>query len=81
MVDESTMTGESEALHKDPKHPFLKSGSKVQDGVGRLLVTGVGMNTQWGHLMASLSESGDDETPLQVNTLFSNDHCLPIPSQ
>lgn len=31
-----------------------------------MLVTTVGMRTQWGKLMATLSEGGDDETPLQV---------------
>ncbi|CAH9144907.1 unnamed protein product [Cuscuta epithymum] len=31
-----------------------------------MLVTTVGMRTQWGILMATISEGGDDETPLQV---------------
>ena len=60
------MTGESEPQHKDHENPFLQAGCKVQDGSARLLVTGVGMKTQWGHLMATLGDSGDDETPLQV---------------
>ncbi|CAI9777178.1 unnamed protein product [Fraxinus pennsylvanica] len=38
----------------------------VQDGSCKMLVTTVGMRTQWGKLMATLSEGGDDETPLQV---------------
>ncbi|CAI9763058.1 unnamed protein product [Fraxinus pennsylvanica] len=37
-----------------------------QDGSCKMLVTTVGMRTQWGKLMATLSEGGDDETPLQV---------------
>ena len=31
-----------------------------------MLVTAVGMRTQWGKLMAALTEGGNDETPLQV---------------
>lgn len=31
-----------------------------------MLVTAVGMRTQWGKLMATRIEGGDDETPLQV---------------
>jgi hypothetical protein len=32
-------------------------------------VTGVGINTEWGMLMANLSEDVIEETPLQVNLL------------
>ncbi|KAK6938573.1 Cation-transporting P-type ATPase, N-terminal [Dillenia turbinata] len=38
----------------------------VQDSSCKMLVTTVGMRTQWGKLMATLSEGGDNETPLQV---------------
>lgn len=30
-------------------------------------VTSVGINTEWGLLMASISEDNGEETPLQVN--------------
>ncbi|CAI0410439.1 unnamed protein product [Linum tenue] len=53
-------------VHKDQKAPFLMSGCKVADGVGTMLVTGVGINTEWGLLMASISEDTGEETPLQV---------------
>lgn len=65
-IDESSMTGESKIVHKDHKAPFLMSGCKVADGVGVMLVTGVGINTEWGLLMASISEDTGEETPLQV---------------
>ncbi|KAL6656275.1 hypothetical protein ACP70R_007101 [Stipagrostis hirtigluma subsp. patula] len=65
-VDESSMTGESKIVHKDQKAPFLMSGCKVADGYGSMLVTGVGTNTEWGMLMANLSEDIGEETPLQV---------------
>ncbi|CAA2991455.1 calcium-transporting ATPase 9, plasma membrane-type [Olea europaea subsp. europaea] len=65
-IDESSMTGESKIVHKDQKSPFLMSGCKVADGAGTMLVTGVGINTEWGLLMASISEDTGEETPLQV---------------
>ncbi|XP_019456853.1 PREDICTED: calcium-transporting ATPase 9, plasma membrane-type-like [Lupinus angustifolius] len=65
-IDESSMTGESKIVHKDHKSPFLMSGCKVADGVGVMLVTSVGINTEWGLLMASISEDTGEETPLQV---------------
>ncbi|XWS52308.1 hypothetical protein CRYUN_Cryun11dG0057000 [Craigia yunnanensis] len=65
-IDESSMTGESDIVDKNAKQPFLMSGCKVADGSGTMLVTGVGINTEWGLLMANLSEDTGEETPLQV---------------
>ncbi|KAI3713008.1 hypothetical protein L1987_71578 [Smallanthus sonchifolius] len=65
-IDESSLTGESEPAMVSAENPWLMSGTKVQDGSCKMLVTIVGMRTQWGKLMATLSEGGDDETPLQV---------------
>uniref|UniRef100_A0A6N2N0V5 Calcium-transporting ATPase n=1 Tax=Salix viminalis TaxID=40686 RepID=A0A6N2N0V5_SALVM len=65
-IDESSMTGESKIVQKSSKEPFLMSGCKVADGNGTMLVTGVGINTEWGLLMASISEDNGEETPLQV---------------
>ncbi|CAI5524153.1 unnamed protein product [Closterium sp. Naga37s-1] len=66
VIDESSMTGESLPLQKNSEAPFLLSGTKVQDGNASMLAVGVGMNTEWGSLMAKLTDAGDDETPLQV---------------
>ncbi|KAJ8544857.1 hypothetical protein K7X08_017440 [Anisodus acutangulus] len=66
LIDESSLTGESEPVMVNAQNPFLLSGTKVQDGSCKMLVTTVGMRTQWGKLIATLSEGGDDETPLQV---------------
>ncbi|KAJ7966533.1 Calcium-transporting ATPase [Quillaja saponaria] len=66
LINESSLTGESEPINISVASPFLLSGTKVQDGSCKMLVTTVGMRTQWGKLMATLSEGGDDETPLQV---------------
>ncbi|QCD80324.1 Ca2+-transporting ATPase [Vigna unguiculata] len=65
-IDESSMTGESKIVQKNSNDPFLISGCKVADGNGTMLVTAVGINTEWGLLMASISEDNGEETPLQV---------------
>ncbi|XP_051117821.1 calcium-transporting ATPase 2, plasma membrane-type-like [Andrographis paniculata] len=66
LIDESSLTGESEPILVNAEYPFLMSGTKVQDGSCKMMVTTVGMRTQWGKLLATLSEGGEDETPLQV---------------
>ncbi|KAI3819733.1 hypothetical protein L1987_13581 [Smallanthus sonchifolius] len=60
------MTGESKIVTKDDKSPFLMSGCKVADGYGTMLAASVGINTEWGLLMASISQDNGEETPLQV---------------
>ncbi|KAG2719726.1 hypothetical protein I3760_02G003300 [Carya illinoinensis] len=66
LIDKSSLTGESEPVMVSTENPFLFSGTKVQDGSFKMIVTTVGMRTQWGKFMATLSEGGDDKTPLQV---------------
>ncbi|XP_061353498.1 putative calcium-transporting ATPase 11, plasma membrane-type isoform X2 [Gastrolobium bilobum] len=66
LIDESSLSGESEAVNVDQQKPFLLAGTTVQDGSAKMLVTCVGMRTEWGRLMDTLNEGGDDETPLQV---------------
>jgi len=66
LIDESSLSGESEAVNVDEQKPFLLSGTTVQDGSGKMLITSVGVRTEWGRLMDTLNEGGDDETPLQV---------------
>ncbi|KAL3505904.1 hypothetical protein ACH5RR_031286 [Cinchona calisaya] len=66
LIDESSLIGESVPISVTSENPFLLSGTKVQDGSCKMLVTTVGMRTMWGELMATLSDGGDDETPLQV---------------
>ncbi|XAR68483.1 Calcium-transporting ATPase [Bertholletia excelsa] len=66
VIDESSLSGESEPIHVSKEKPFLLAGTKVKDGSGKMLVTTVGMRTEWGKLIETLSEGGEDETPLQV---------------
>ncbi|KAH7290601.1 hypothetical protein KP509_30G056700 [Ceratopteris richardii] len=66
-IDESSFTGESEYYMPDPfQQAFLRSGSKVQEGYGSMLVTAVGASTEWGHMMKLLSNDNMlEQTPLQ----------------
>ena len=65
-VDESAATGESDAIAKNrDADPFFLSGSKVIEGVGRFVVTGVGIYSFHGRTMMAL-RTDDQQTPLQV---------------
>ncbi|MQL91210.1 hypothetical protein Taro_023821, partial [Colocasia esculenta] len=66
LIDESSLSGESEPVNVSQERPFLLGGTKVQDGSAKMLVTSVGMRTEWGRLMETLNQGGEDETPLQV---------------
>lgn len=64
--DESSATGESDALKKDPEEKcYIISGSKVLDGSGQMLVTAVGRNSFFGKTMMAMREAAPEETPLQ----------------
>ncbi|KAE9567132.1 Calcium-transporting ATPase 2 [Colletotrichum fructicola] len=79
-IDESTISGESELVHKNvpsesdirnkkahrssATDPFILSGTTVSGGVGAYLVTSVGTNSTYGRTLMSLREDVD-ETPLQ----------------
>ena len=79
--DESSATGESDAMKKTGGHevstridqgtatsrldPFIISGAKVLEGVGTYLVTSVGINSSFGKVMTSLQTENED-TPLQA---------------
>ncbi|GMI77132.1 autoinhibited Ca2+-ATPase 11 [Hibiscus trionum] len=65
-IDESSLSGETDPVDIYEQHPFLLSGTKVRDGSAKMLVSAVGMRTEWGKLMETLNEGGEDETPLQV---------------
>ncbi|KAJ1442492.1 P-type ATPase [Sesbania bispinosa] len=65
-IDESSLTGQIETVHVNEEKPFLLAGTKVQGGSGKMIVTTVGMRTEWGKLVEVLNEGGEEETPLQV---------------
>ncbi|KZL82500.1 calcium-translocating p-type atpase [Colletotrichum incanum] len=79
-VDESSLSGESELVHKSvpsdsdmhnqkahrssATDPYILSGTTVSGGVGAYLVTSVGSNSTYGRTLMSLREDVE-ETPLQ----------------
>ncbi|XWS56300.1 hypothetical protein CRYUN_Cryun09bG0074100 [Craigia yunnanensis] len=65
-IDKSSLSGEIDPVDIYEQNPFLLSGTKVRDGSAKMLITAVGMRTEWGKLMETLNEGGGDETPLQV---------------
>ncbi|KAJ8760697.1 hypothetical protein K2173_017728 [Erythroxylum novogranatense] len=66
-VEEFDVTGESITVEVTVGgKPFLLSGSKVTDGYGSMLVTSVGMNTDWGSTMRAMNREPEPHTPLQV---------------
>ncbi|RFU79297.1 p-type calcium atpase [Trichoderma arundinaceum] len=75
-IDESSITGETQLVHKKPpgEHggsralpadPFIFSGTTVCRGVGRFLVLSIGENSAYGRTLMSLREDVE-ETPLQA---------------
>ncbi len=77
-ADESSLTGESEAVSKDanciltdPKTPvaerknMLYSGSYITSGSGKMLVTAVGDATEFGKIAKELGNAVKTQTPLQ----------------
>jgi Ca2+-transporting ATPase len=84
--DESSATGESDIIKKTASEevwrameaheplkkmdPFILSGAKVTEGVGKFLVVATGVNSSYGKTMMSLREDSE-VTPLQskLNTL------------
>jgi Ca2+-transporting ATPase len=78
--DESSATGESDIIKKSASEdvwrameaheplrkmdPFILSGAKVTEGVGKFLVVATGVNSSYGKTMMSLRED-NEVTPLQ----------------
>eukprot|EP01135_Chromosphaera_perkinsii_P003626 Nk52_evm5s250 gene=Nk52_evmTU5s250 len=55
-INESSLTGESDDIKKSKDgNPFVYSGTKVMEGVGVIVVTGVGPNSQQGIITTLIS--------------------------
>ncbi|KXZ55354.1 hypothetical protein GPECTOR_3g484 [Gonium pectorale] len=64
-VDESSLTGESDAVKKTlTDDPWVRCGTQVQEGGGRILVLTVGADTEYGKTMAIVGTAGGEDTPL-----------------
>jgi len=65
-LDEASLTGEADPIKKGAAEgdAWIRSGTEVTEGSGRVLVVAVGENSEWGRTMSLVvGESG--ETPLQ----------------
>ncbi|KAJ8386664.1 hypothetical protein AAFF_G00167800 [Aldrovandia affinis] len=61
-IDESSLTGESDHVKKMlDKDPMLLSGTHVMEGSGKMVVTGVGVNSQTGIIFTLLGAGEDDD--------------------
>ncbi|KAJ1949936.1 plasma membrane calcium, partial [Linderina pennispora] len=67
--DESSATGESDAIKKGTMDecldPFILSGAKVLEGVGKMVVVAVGTRSFYGKIMMAMRNGQSSETPLQ----------------
>jgi Ca2+-transporting ATPase len=75
-VQEASLTGESEAVLKDPatlsapaplgdQFDMVWKGTAVAQGTGRAVVTAIGMDTQMGAIATMLESAVEAPTPLQ----------------
>lgn len=79
LVNESSLTGESVNVEKrtgkirEEKVPLAEqsnmvfSGSLVAAGRAKVLVTGIGMNTEIGRIASLMNDTREKKTPLQVS--------------
>ncbi|XP_071939366.1 putative calcium-transporting ATPase 13, plasma membrane-type [Coffea arabica] len=65
-VNESCIAAWRESVEINKScNPFFLSGTKVINGSARMLVTAVGINTEWGKMLSSKSYDIEERTPLQ----------------
>jgi Ca2+-transporting ATPase len=65
IMDEASLTGESEPIKKSIADPWIRSGTMVREGSGTGLVVAVGINSEWGKTILLMEESEEEATPLQ----------------
>ncbi len=59
MIDEASLTGESDPIKKSPEEdPWCRSGTQVSEGSGRVFVVAVGPQSEWGKTMALVACPG-----------------------
>jgi Ca2+-transporting ATPase len=64
--DQSNLTGEPEGIPKNPQTcPLMMSGTQLVDGVGTMIVTAVGLNTEWGEALKKIVDQEAEDTPLE----------------
>ncbi|OWZ09373.1 Calcium-translocating P-type ATPase [Phytophthora megakarya] len=79
-LDESAMTGESDLMAKNTENPFLLSGTKVMEGLGKMLVVCVGENSQAGIIKKLiLGKEKDKEKAAEKKSSPSPAATTPLP--
>ncbi|MEK7173381.1 MAG: cation-transporting P-type ATPase, partial [Patescibacteria group bacterium] len=80
-INEASLTGESMAVRKDPSQKMPEEaplaeradmvfmGTIVEEGEGKIIVTGIGLNTEIGKIIGLLKETKERKTPLQKKIL------------
>ncbi|MDO8524164.1 MAG: HAD-IC family P-type ATPase [bacterium] len=80
-INEASLTGESKAVKKDegakvPENSPLAEqinmafmGTIIEEGEGKIMVTGTGLNTEIGKIVGLLRETKERKTPLQKKIL------------
>lgn len=52
IIDEASLTGESDPIKKDAEQdPWVRSGTSVNEGSGKVLIVAVGFNSEWGEFL------------------------------
>jgi len=65
-LDEASLTGEGDPIHKNiDQDPWVRSGTQVTEGSGKVVVVAVGPHSEWGKILAMVTEEEDQQTPLQ----------------
>jgi len=75
-VDESMLTGESDSVSKTSqkldeestlaeRHNMVFMGSNVVKGDAKMVVTAIALDTEMGNISTMLSETSDEDTPLE----------------
>ena len=65
VMDEASLTGESEPIKKSVSDPWIRSGTMVREGSATAVVVAVGTNSEWGKTILLMEESEEEATPLQ----------------
>jgi Ca2+-transporting ATPase len=64
-VNEAVLTGESAAVEKKVTDTIFM-GTTIAGGIGEMMVTKTGQDTEFGKIAESLSETKSEDTPLQA---------------
>lgn len=66
VLDEASLTGESDPIKKNEQDPWVRSGTQVSEGSGKVLVLAVGERSEWGKTMSLITSAEEEQTPLQA---------------